>query len=177
MPILIVLFIIPLALWNALPVRWQPSVNLGLIGLGVIAIACLAVRIARTQASYRTDPMHGARDWAPSQDAPAYRAHVSLFLRQRGWRISSADTPDAHHVVLRISKEKFRAVLLFLKPPAPSNTATDMLDTATRDFGATRAAIVSAGGSGERIRMTGPTTLFFLSFADLEHLDEIFGTR
>jgi hypothetical protein len=168
--IALVLIAVPLSLHDYLPPFF--------IGFGLIIIAICAVRVRRDFARFFRDPMRPNYRWEKGVDVAAYQRFVTMFLRDRGWRVLTSAVLDPARVDLTIQKDRRRAVLVFLAPGrVPTEQDLAQLTMSRTEADAQNAAMVGHWTESHKAVLSArDAQSFLLDYDDLNQLDAFFQT-
>jgi hypothetical protein len=156
-----------------------------LAGLDIVVIIGAALygirRALKSDAELRgLAPSRIENRWRPSWQPDKFLQHLSLFVRLRGWRVSSSSVLGQDRVGLVLEKDKCRLAMLCLRPDtAEAASDRDTVGAMARQALASRTAVVSEAkkkrpGVGQDIHL-GPAATLSLQFEDLSRLDEVLG--
>jgi hypothetical protein len=164
------LMAVPLSLHGYLPAVF--------LILGLIVVAICALRLRRGIARFFRDPMRPQYRWEKGVDVAAYQRFVTMFLRDRGWRVLAAAAADPARVDLTIQKDRRRAVLVCLAPGrVPTEQDVAQLTTARSEADAQNAAVVGHWTADHKaVLSTRDAQSFLLDYDDLNQLDAFFQT-
>jgi hypothetical protein len=168
--VVLILITVPLALHDYLPAIY--------IALASLVIAICLVRMRGGFARFVRDPMRPKCRWDKGVDVAAYQRFVTIFLRDRGWRVLASAVLDPARVDLTIQKDRRRAVLVFLAPGrVPTEQDVAQLTSSRSEADAQNAAMVGHWTEGHKdVLSAKDAQSFLLDYDDLNQLDSFFQT-
>jgi hypothetical protein len=168
--VLLIILAVPSALHDYLPAIF--------IAISLAIIAFCLFRVRGGFARFVRDPNRPKCRWEKGVDVIAYQRFVTMFLRDRGWRVLASAVLDPARVDLTIQKDRRRAVLVFLAPGrVPTEQDVAQLTSSRSEADAQNAAMVGHWTDGHKdVLSAKDAQSFLLDYDDLNQLDSFFQT-
>jgi hypothetical protein len=166
--------LIALAIWNYGPVWLHPYMQ----ALGVIAVIVAAAMIVRYIIEGRRElanlPSRSEHHWPEGWDVGRFHRALLTYLKINDWRITSAEAPDADHLLLCLQRDRHRLTMLLVRPGmTPDADDVSFLRAMQHRDGTWESALISDASTRQEPQINEDgTRLLMLDYAALTSLSD-----